>query len=225
MANTNLKLTGLDFNELKTNFKEYLKRSDSPFKDVDYEGSNVNQLLDIFAYNTYMNSFYLNMVASEMFLDSATLRDSVVSHAKELNYVPRSYRSSEAKVSFSVTPSTSLDALLVPKGTTFTTKIGSNSYSFATDTSTVLIANSAGSFNANNISIYEGSYYTDTFVYTSSNTEQRFVISNPTVDTRSISVIVLENGGANSYSYIRATSFLDQSANSQIYFVQAVLQV
>lgn len=221
MANTNLKLTGLDFNELKSNFKEYLKRSDSPFKDVDYEGSNVNQLLDIFAYNTYINSFYLNMVASEMFLDSATLRDSAVSHAKELNYVPRSYRSSEAKVSFSVTPSTSLDALLIPKGTTFTTKIGSNSYSFATDSSTVLVANSSGSFNANSISIYEGSYFTDTFVYTSSNTDQRFVISNPTVDTRSISVIVLENGGANSYSYTRATSFLDQVANSQIFFLQA----
>lgn len=221
MANTNLKLVGLDFVDLKNNFKEYLKRSDSPFKDVDYEGSNVAQLLDIFAYNTYINSFYLNMVASEMFLDSATLRDSVVSHAKELNYVPRSYRSSEAKVSFSITPSTSLDALLIPKGTSFTTKIGSNSYSFSTDTSTVLIANSSGSFNANSLSIYEGSYYTDTFVYSSSNTDQRFVISNPTADTRSISVIVLENGGANSYSYTRATSFLDQVANSQIFFLQA----
>ena len=89
MANTNLKLVGLDFESLKNNFKEYLKRSDSPFRDVDFEGSNVSQLLDIFAYNTYINSFYLNMVASEMFLDSATLRDSVISHAKELNYVPR----------------------------------------------------------------------------------------------------------------------------------------
>lgn len=221
MANTNLKLVGLDFNELKNNFKEYLKRSDSAFKDVDYEGSNVSQLIDIFAYNTYVNSFYLNMVASEMFLDSATLRDSVISHAKELNYVPRSYRSAEAKLTFSITPTTSLDALLIPKGTSFTTKIGSNSYSFSTDSSTVLVANSSGKFNANSITVYEGSYLTDTFVYSSSNTEQRFVISNPTVDTRSISVIVLENGGANSYAYVRATSFLDQAANSQIYFVQA----
>jgi hypothetical protein len=221
VANTNLKLVGLDFDELKNNFKEYLKRSDSTFKDVDYEGSNISQLLDIFAYNTYINSFYLNMVASEMFLDSATLRDSVISHAKELNYVPRSYRSSEARVSFGITPSTALDALLVPKGTSFTTKIGSNSYSFSTDTSTVLIANSSGAFTANNLVIYEGSYLTDTFVYSSANSEQRFVISNPTVDTRSITVIVLENGGSNSYSYSRASSFLDQSANSQIYFLQA----
>lgn len=221
MANTNLKLVGLDFESLKNNFKEYLKRSDSAFKDVDFEGSNISQLLDVFAYNTYINSFYLNMVASEMFLDSATLRDSVISHAKELNYVPRSYRSADAKVSFSVTPSSSLDALVIPKGTSFTTKIGSNNYTFSTDSSTVLLANSSGAFNANNLTVYEGSYVVDTFVYSTSNTEQKFILSNPTVDTRSISVVVLENGGANSYSYSRATSFLDNEANSQIYFLQA----
>ncbi len=221
MANTNLKLVGLDFDSLKNNFKEYLKRSESPFKDVDFEGSNIAHLIDVLSYNTYMNSFYLNMVASEMFLDSATLRDSAVSHAKELNYLPRSYRSAEAKVSFSVYPSTSLDALVVPKATTFTTKIGSNNFTFSTDSSTVLIANSSGYFNANNISIFEGTYISDSFVYSTSNTEQRFVLSNPTVDTRSLTVVVLENNGANSYTYNRATSFLDQEANSQIYFLQA----
>ncbi|NBP56710.1 hypothetical protein EBU71_09295 [bacterium] len=221
MANTNLKLVGLDFDNLKNNFKEYLKRSDSPFKDADFEGSNISHLLDILAYNTYINSFYLNMVASEMFLDSATLRDSIVSHAKELNYIPRSFRSAEAKVSFSIYPSSALDALVIPKATSFTTKIGSNNFTFSTDSSIVLIANSSGYFNANNLTIYEGTYISDTFVYSTANTEQRFVISNPTVDTRSISVVVLENNGANVYSYTRATSFLDQEANSQIYFLQA----
>ena len=82
MANTSLKLTGLDYDSLRNNFKNFLKRADSPFKDVDFEGSNISQLLDILAYNTYNNAFYLNMVASEMFLDSAQLRDSVISHAK-----------------------------------------------------------------------------------------------------------------------------------------------
>ena len=221
MANTNLNLVGLDFNDIKSNLKAFLKRSESPFKDIDYEGSNVNQLLDVFAYNTYLNSFYLNMVASEMFLDSATLRDSVISHAKELNYVPRSYRSSEARISFTVTPTSAIDVLLMPKGTSFTTKIGSNNFTFVTDSSTVLIANSTGYFNANNIFVYEGNYLIDTFVYDSANTSQRYVISNPTVDTRSITVVVLENGGANSYNYTRATSFLDLQANSQVYFLQA----
>jgi len=220
VSNTNIKLVGLDFDSLKNNLKEYLKRSESPFKDADFEGSNIAQLLDVLSYNTYLNSFYLNMVASEMFLDSATLRDSVISHAKELNYVPRSYRSAQANISFSVTPDTSLDVLVIPKGTSFTTKIGTNNFTFSTDSSTVLVANSSGSFNANNITVYEGSYFTDTFVYSTSNNEQRFVISNPTVDTRSITVIVLENGGQNSYTYTRATSFLDQTSNSQIYFLQ-----
>lgn len=221
MANTSLKLAGLDFDALKNNFKEYLKRSNSPFKDVDYEGSNVNQLLDLFAYNTYLNSFYLNMVASEMFMDSAVLRDSVISHAKELNYVPRSYRSAEAKVSFSVTPSSALDVLLIPKGTSFTTKVGSNNYTFTSAENQVITANTIGSFNISDLPIYEGYYVTDTFVYTSSNTEQRFSLSNPTIDTRSLSVLVLENEGANSYTYTRASSFLDNQANSQIFFLQA----
>lgn len=221
MANTNIKLVGLDFDTLKSNFKEYLKRSDSPFKDIDYEGSNINQLLDIFAYNTYLNSFYLNMVASEMFLDSATLRDSVVSHAKELNYIPRSFRSAEADISFTITPSTSISSLLIPKGTTFTTKIGSNNFTFSTADNLVSTPNSNNIFNITNLKIFEGNYVVDSFVFSASNTNQRFVLSNPTVDTRSISVIVLENNGQESYSYSRATSFLDQQSNSQIYFLQA----
>jgi len=90
MANTNIDLVGLDFSSLKNNLKSFLKNN-SQFKDIDYDGANINVLLDILAYNTYLNGFYTNMVASEMFLDSAQLRDSVVSHAKELNYVPRSF--------------------------------------------------------------------------------------------------------------------------------------
>ena len=220
MADTNLKLVGLDFNSLKSNLKEYLKRSESPFKDVDFEGSNINQLLDVLSYNTYINSYYLNMVASEMFLDTATLKDSVISHAKELNYTPRSYRSSQAEISFSITPSSTLDTLLIPKGTTFTTKVGSNNYTFSTKENIVLLANTSGAFTANNINIYEGVYVTDVFVF-SSNTQTRYVLSNPTIDIESLSVVVSENDGSNNYIYQKAASFLDSSANSQIYFLQA----
>lgn len=220
MANTNLNLVGLDFQDIKDNLKSYLKRTSSPFKDIDYEGSNINSLLDVLSYNTFLNSFYLNMVASEMFLDSAVLRDSVISHAKELNYVPRSFRSAEAKISFTVTPSASLDALLIPKGTTFTTRVRANNYTFSTNTNIVLVANSSGIFNANNISIFEGVYVTDSFVYTGEDENQRFVLSNPTIDTSSMSVFVTENNGSNTYSYQRAESFLGQTANSLIYFLQ-----
>lgn len=221
MANTNLRLTGLDFDELKNNFKQFLKRSDSPFKDVDYEGSNISQLLDIFSYNTYLNSFYLNMIASEMFLDTATLKDSIISHVKELNYVPRSYRSAEAKVTFNITPVSPVDSLLVPKGTSFTTKIGSNNFTFTIADNLVLSANSSGAFNAVDVPIYEGNYVVDTFVYSAANTSQRFVISNPNIDTRSLTVLVLENEGADSYTYSKASSLLDGTSNSLIYFLQA----
>ena len=133
MSNTSISLVDVDFDTIKQNLRNYLQRSDSPFKDYDFDGSNISQVLDILSYNTYLNSYYLNMVASEMFLDSAIIRDSVVSHAKELNYVPRSYRSAQAQISFNLTPSSSsISVIVVPKGTTFTAKVGSNNYSFAT---------------------------------------------------------------------------------------------
>jgi len=221
VANTNLSLVGLDFEKVRDNLKTYLKRSESPFKDVDFEGSNISHLIDVLSYNTYLNSFYLNMVASEMFLDTALLRDSVISHAKELNYVPRSYISAQAKVSFYVTPTGAVDTLSVPKGTSFTTKVGSNSFTFTTSEASFYTANSTGYINVNDLTIYEGSYTNDTFVYDYSNTQIRFVLSDNTIDTRSLTVAVYENNGANIYSYTRATTFLDKDATSQIYFIQA----
>ena len=97
MANSSLTLSSIDFDTLKANFKEFLK-TQSVFKDYDFDGSNINVLLDVMSYNSYLNAFYLNMVASEMFLDSAQKYDSIVSHAKELNYVPRSTHSSAAEI-------------------------------------------------------------------------------------------------------------------------------
>lgn len=220
MSNTTISLVSLDFPTIKENLKDYLKRSDSPFKDVDFEASNISQLLDVLSYNTYLNSFYLNMVASEMFLDTAQLRDSVVSHAKELNYVPRSFRSAEAQISFTITPTSPLNAIIIPKGTSFTTKVGSNNYSFTTQENQTVSSNTDGKFYVAT-TVYEGSYLSDTFVFNSANTNQRFVLSNPTIDTRSLTVIVIENNGANTYTYTRASSFLGNSANSQIYFLQA----
>ena len=220
MSNNSISLVGLDFAQIKSNLISYLKRSDSPFKDVDFEGSNINNLVDVLSYNTYINSFYLNMVASEMFMDTAQLRDSVLSHAKELNYVPRSFRSASAKVAFTVTPSTPLDSLIIPKGTSFTTRVGSSNYTFTVNEATTINANTDGDFYAN-LTIYEGSFSTDSFVYQSSNTTQRFVLTNPTIDTSSLTVTVTENNGANVYTYTRASTFLGQSANSKIYFLQA----
>lgn len=221
MANTSINLVGLDFDTIKGNLVSYLKRSDSPFKDVNFDGSNISQLIDVLSYNTYLNSYYLNMVGSEMFLDTAQLRDTIVSHAKELNYVPRSFNSSSVQISFDIYPSTVLDSLLIPKGTSFTTKLGSNNYSFSTQDNLVFNSNANNVVKVTNLNIYEGSYVTESFVFDSSNTAQRFVLSNPTIDTQSLSVRILEDNGANTVSYSRSTSFLGIGANSQVYFLQA----
>ena len=115
MANSSINLTSLDFNTLKQNFITFLQ-SQSVFKDYNFNDSNISTLLDVMSYNSYLNSFYLNMVASEMFLDSAQKYSSVVSHAKELNYVPRSYRSSWANVNFTISTNQISNPFTIPRG-------------------------------------------------------------------------------------------------------------
>jgi hypothetical protein len=217
-ANTSINLVNLDFTSLKESFKTYLK-SQNVFKDYDFEGSNINVLLDVLSYNTYMNTFYLNMIGNEMFLDSAQLRESVISRAKELNYTPRSFKSARATVTLTIQTDGSVASVTMPKGTTFNTRIGSNTFTFSTDENKV-ISGANSTFVSDEIVIYEGQYVNDTFTVNNSDTTQRFVLSNPTIDTDSLTVTVLEDNGAEILSYLRATSLFDKQANSQIFFVQ-----
>lgn len=219
MANTSIDLVGLDFNSIKTNLKTYLKNN-TAFKDVDFEGSNISVLIDLLSYNTYLNSFYTNMVASEMFLDTAALRDSVVSHAKSLNYTPRSFVSASANVTISISPTSSTNSVVIPKGTSFTSRVGSNTFTFTTNENLVL-SNPNNNVFTSNLTIYEGSYLTDSFVMNYSNSSQRFVISNPTVDTSSISVTVIEDNGDNNINYSKATSLIGMTSVSNNYFIEA----
>jgi hypothetical protein len=219
MANTNINLVGLDFNTLKDNLKSFLKNN-TQFKDLDYEGSNINVLLDVLAYNTYLNGFYTNMVASEMFLDTAQLRDSVVSHAKELNYVPRSFTSAQAEITVAITPSSTVSSVLIPQYTSFTSRAGSNTYTFSTNEATVLTSSSNGVFSAN-VSLYEGSLASETFIINSSNTSQRYVLSNPTIDTSNMSVTLYEDNGQNVYTYTKVDQLFSIDSTSKVFFIQA----
>jgi len=218
-VNTSISLVGLDFDVLKSNLKNHLKNN-TPFRDYDFEGSNINVLVDLLAYNTYLNSFYTNMVSSEMFLDTAQLRDSIVSHAKELNYLPRSYSSARATITIGITPSSSVQSVLIPKGTTFLSKVQNNNYNFVTDQNLVInTANASGAY-VTNLDLYEGSYVTDTFVYNTANTSQRFAVSNPTVDLSSVTVTLIEDSGSTVQNYVRATSLFGVTSTSKIYFIQ-----
>jgi hypothetical protein len=219
MANTSIDLVGLDFQTIKTNLKTYLKNN-SAFKDVDFEGSNINTLVDLLSYNTYLNSFYTNMVASEMFIDTAQLRDSVVSHAKSLNYTPRSFVSAAAEISLTVTPSSPTTNIVIPKGTTFTSRVGSNTYTFSTSANEVINTSNNGVFTSN-VMLYEGTYIADSFTMNYSNTSQRFVLSNPTIDTGSVSVTVIEDGGSTSLSYTKTETLIGITSSTKAYFIEA----
>ena len=218
MANTTIDLVGLDFNSLKNNLKSFLKNN-TQFKDLDYEGSNINVLLDVLAYNTYLNAFYTNMVASEMFLDTAQLRDSVVSHAKELNYAPRSFASAQAQITVAITPTSNVTSIVVPKYTSFTSRVGSNTYTFSTEDTQILISSSNGTYSTQ-LTIFEGTLLTESFVISTSNNQQRFVISNPTVDTSSVDINVYEDGGQNIISYVKKEKIINLTPTDPIFFIQ-----
>lgn len=225
MANSSIILSSLDFDTHKNTLKAYLKSQDR-FKDYDFEGSNMNVLLDLLSYNTFHNAFYLNMVGSEMFLDSAQLRDSVISHTKELNYLPKSFTSAKAIVDITVV-STDLtkQSLIIPKGYTFTSPALNSNYTFTVQENIIItdyvIDSVSGTitFTAKNVELYEGYYVTDTYTVSYDN-PQRYLISNPTVDISSIGVLVLEDAGSTTFTYTQAPSLFDLTPTSTVFFVQ-----
>lgn len=222
-ANSSIILSNLDFEAQKNTLKQYL-RSQDRFKDYDFDGANMNVLLDILSYNTYMNAFYLNMIGNEMFLDTAQLRDSVVSHAKELNYTPSSFKSAEALVSLVInTNDTNKRSLIVPKGTTFTSRIGQTSFTFSTAENIVIsdvtTASNRSTFTGSNITLYEGAYVLDTFTVNNT-TPSRYILTNKNVDISSISVTVIEDMGSTIHQYLRAPSLFGLNNQSKVYFIQ-----
>lgn len=219
MAITSNDLTTLDFEAVKENLKTYLKGQDL-FKDYDFEASNINVLLDVLAYNTNLNSFYLNMVSNEMFLDSALLRDSIISHAKELNYIPRSFRSARATIDIELIDNSENASVLIPRGTTFTGRAGNKNFTFTTAENIQALSTDSNKFEAKNVVIHEGDYVQDSYV-TNNDVPPRFILTNKTVDTDSIKVIVIEDNGAVSLQYEKRDSLFGIGASDQVFFLQA----
>lgn len=219
-TNSILNLTSLDFDTLKNNFKSYLKNQ-SVFQDYDFEGSNINVLLDIMTYNTYLNSFYLNMAISEGFLDTAQLRSSIVSHAKELNYTPRSARSPEALINISfATTGIAGGTFEIPKGAQFSGQNANGSFIFTTD-KTHTLTSATSTFALTGLPIYEGTYINETFIVDNTINNQRFVLSNKTVDTTSINVSISTDNGQTTTDFTQATTLYGLTSSSPVYFVQA----
>jgi len=212
--------TNLDFQDLRTQIKDYL-RANSNFTDFDFEGSNFSVLIDVLAYNSYITSFNTNMTVNESFLDSATLRENVVSLARNIGYVPRSRRASKARVSFSVNTSGFLDvkSVTLKAGVIGLGAIESGNYVFSIPEDITVTVDAAGYAYFTDIELWEGTFLTKSFIVDSSQPDQKFVIPNPSVDTTSIRVFVtdLANEEYNQYSNI-----LNIDANSKIFLVQEV---
>ena len=215
----------LDFDQIKTSIKDYL-RSNSNFTDYDFEGSNLSTIVDVLAYNTYITSYNTNMVTNEVFIDSATLRENVVSLARNIGYVPRSKKAARAKISFFVDTSSFTNApssLKLSAGVIATTnKFGDQSYSFAIpDDITVPVVNNIAMFE--NIVIYEGARITQNFTVNSLVPNQRFLLDNAGIDTSILTVSVKSNVNATaSDNYYLANSLFDINATSKVFYIQEV---
>lgn len=227
MANNSINLATLDFNTIRENIRNHLSGQDI-FRDYDFDGSNISVLIDLLAYNTSLEAFYLNMLTSESFLDSAQLRSSVISHAKELNYRPRSATSSKATIKLFVEQSNS-GTLFIPKGTTFTTTYNFKTYTFSTNEAKSYFApldntTSTYKFETDEIDVFEGFYVTETFVVNYANESQRFLLSNQNIDTSSLVVNSVEDSGSTIINYTLSESLLGLNNQSRKYFLQAAEQ-
>jgi len=217
-ANTYLEVTDVDFEDIRSNLKTYLS-SQTQFQDYDFEGSNMAVLLDILAYNTHYNAFYTNMLANEMFLDTAQQRDSVVSRAKELGYVTRSARGATANVTITFTGiSNTVSSFTLPKNSKFSTTIDDIAYTYVTPEA-LTINNNANTFTKA-ISIIEGEPLTHRFTVNTSN-PVKYVLPNQNIDTRSISVRVQESASNLSNTvFTQATNIRDVTSASPVYYIQ-----
>jgi hypothetical protein len=218
--------TNLDFNQIKTQIKDYL-RTNSNFTDFDYEGSNLSILIDALAYNTYISAYNANMVSNEVFIDSATLRENVVSLARNIGYVPRSKTGAHARVSFFLNTanlSTNPVQITLKRGVVATTRaIGSASYTFTIPADiTVPVENDIAYFT--DVDIYEGTYLTQTYTVSTSNPRQRFILDNANIDTSSIRVTVDEDGTGplQAVTYTLANSLFDVTSSSRVFFIQEI---
>lgn len=214
----NLIVSNLDFNSVKDQFKEYMK-TQSEFMDYNFEGSTLNVLFDILGYNTYMNNFYLNMVANESFIDTAVLRSSIVSKAKALNYIPRSAKSASMTVRVKIIPNNSPSVIIIPEGRIFSTSYENNTYYFVTDKSYSVSPDEQGVF-IQDIELKEGNYLTHTYVYDIDN-PVNFYIPNSNVDISSIKVKIKSNSTTtNVTEYSRVDDITTLNPDSTVYYLE-----
>jgi len=219
MANK-LDISQLDFDGIKDNLKTFLSQQDE-FTDYDFEGSGMNILLDVLAYNTHYLGYNANMLANEMYLDSADQRSSVVSLAKQVGYTPRSASSSKATIDV-VVNNASGASLILARGTKFTSTVDGTNYSFVSN-GNVSISPVDGVYKFSNLIIYEGTYLNYKYTATTSDTDQRFIIPNDNVDTTTLTVKIQESDSDSTINtYKLASGITGIDSTSKVYFLQEI---
>jgi len=217
-----LRVTELDFDTIKNNLKNFLNQQ-SEFTDYDFDGSGLSVLLDILAYNTHYNAYYLNMVANESFLDTALLRDSVVSHAKALGYVPYSQRAPVATINFTAqSTSNASGSLTIPSGFSFlSNQIDNTSYNFVV-LDEVAISKANNQYYFENLEIYEGQLLTYVFNHDqATNPKQIFTLPDANIDTTTIKVSSVPAAGNTQVTvYQKVTDILDVESTSEVFYLQ-----
>ena len=217
---TKLDISELDFTGIKENLKTFLSQQDE-FRDYDFQGSGMNILLDVLAYNTHYLGFNANMLANEMYLDSASQRSSVVSLAKQVGYTPRSATSSKATIDVTVN-NASGSSITMSRGTKFTSTVDGTAYNFVNNAD-VSISPVDGVYKFSNLEVFEGTFLNFKYTVNTADTEQRFVIPNDDVDTTTLTVKIQESATdttTNTYTLAGGITGLDNT--SKVYFLQEV---
>ncbi len=215
---TKLEISQLDFDNIKNNLKRYLSNQNQ-FKDYDFEGSGMAVLLDLLAYNTHYLSYNANVLANEMFIDTADLRNSIVSLAKALGYTPNSPRSPIADINVVVNGATGA-TLTMNAGQQFTTTVDGVSYNFVT-IGTNTISPVDGVYTFSNLKIYEGTYITYNYTVDTTDVDQRFLIQSANADTNTLSVQIQNSAtDTTTNTYTKATSITQLNGESKVYFLQ-----
>lgn len=219
-----LQITDLEFDGIKSNLVTFLK-GQTKFQDYDFEGSGMAVLVDLLAYNTHYMGYYANMLGNEMFLDSSSLRESVVSHAKHLNVHPTSRKASRAKINITFTPTGSPVSLTIDKNTKFTSSIDGVAYTYATNKTTTIPRSSTGTYSVTGLEIIEGRILNKAYSVVGADDTQRFVLPNPSIDISTITVNVQKSSTDSEVFTFADGNAIDVTTikgTDRVYFLQEV---
>ena len=219
-VSSKLEVSELDFDTIKTNLRNFLS-DQNEFADYNFDASALSVLLDLLAYNTHYNAFYLNMVANEMYLDTASIRSSVVSRAKHLGYTPVSQKGAKAYVDLTITPADTPATIVIEKNTQFSATVNGISYIFCTANSATVNINANGIYTTANVELTQGIPITHKYSANTTDPDQRFILPNANTDTSTLTVKIQTSAtNSNLYTYTAANDTTSVNSTANVYFLE-----